>query len=134
MFCLILWTRKAKLLDVLDIFVLACIHSIILYTLRMPHKRIPSAIFFGQLSDAKRNVGRPKLRFKDVLKRDLADFEVPQHSWVSTAQDQKVWKIKLTKGAKKIIHWHLLNSNWFFGTDINCQIIYNVELLCSFED
>ena len=37
----------------------------------MQDGRIPKDVMFGQLKEGKRRRGRPKLRYKDVVKRDL---------------------------------------------------------------
>ena len=38
---------------------------------RMPCGRLPKDILYGELATGRRDLGRPKLRFKDVIKRDL---------------------------------------------------------------
>jgi len=38
---------------------------------RMDEKRLPRQLIYSQLSSGKRNQGRPHLRFKDVVKRNL---------------------------------------------------------------
>ena len=38
---------------------------------RMEDWRIPKDILYGELASGKRSVGRPRLRYKDVCKRDL---------------------------------------------------------------
>ena len=50
---------------------------------RMEPHRLPRSILYGALEQGDRPAGRPKLRFKDVL-RDLVDFQSPPghgHSW-----------------------------------------------------
>ena len=38
---------------------------------------------------------RPKLRFKDVLKRDLVDFNIPTRSWPQLASHRSSWRSML---------------------------------------
>ena len=43
---------------------------------RMQEGRIPKDLLYGELATDTRPTGRPKLRYKDVLKRDLKDCDV----------------------------------------------------------
>ncbi len=42
----------------------------------MPDERLPKSIFHGELSVGHRSRGRPKLRFKDVIKQDMNVFNI----------------------------------------------------------
>ena len=64
---------------------------------RMEDVRIPKALLYGELSRGGRGTGRPKLRFKDVLKRDMKDLNIDTNSWESIAADRPQWKATLTK-------------------------------------
>ena len=44
--------------------------------LRMGAERIPKSLLYSELAVGKRNRGRPKLRFKDVFKRDLKSLNI----------------------------------------------------------
>ena len=68
---------------------------------RMSDQRTPAAIFFGELSSGSRPVGRPLLRFKDVIKRDLQDFGIATDSWVRLCQDRTEWRARLLQGTKR---------------------------------
>ena len=59
---------------------------------RMPSSRLPHAILHGVLEEGTRTVGRPRLRFKDVLKRDL------KISILILALGQLLRKIELSGG------------------------------------
>lgn len=59
---------------------------------RQNNKQIPRQILFSELSEGKRNIGRPKLRFKDVMKRNLKRIGIPTNSWQSLAQDRVEWR------------------------------------------
>ena len=52
---------------------------------RLEDGRFPKDIFYGALADAPRPRGRPRLRFKDVLMRDLAAFGIPVATWETGA-------------------------------------------------
>ena len=41
------------------------------HLVRMEDGRLPKQLFYGELSQGKRGIGRPKLRYKDSLKANL---------------------------------------------------------------
>ena len=47
---------------------------------RMEDVRVPKAVFFGQLQEGKRVRGAPRKRYKDQLKRQLAQAGISHHS------------------------------------------------------
>ena len=55
---------------------------------------------FGQLKEGKRKRGRPKLRYKDVINRDLHKVKVVHTKLENEAVDRKVWKSKCKEGIK----------------------------------
>ncbi len=59
---------------------------------RMKEERIPKHILFSQLVSGKRSVGRPKLRYKDTVKRNLKEKSIPPDSWYQLAQDRRKWR------------------------------------------
>ena len=65
---------------------------------RLPNNCIPKQILFGELSDAKRTRGRPKLRFKDLCKKSLNAFMLSPDSWEELAVDRAVWRASLRSG------------------------------------
>ena len=66
----------------------------------MKDGRIPRDIMFGELKDGKRKRGRPKLSYKDVVKRDLKKIHVDHTKWEVEATDRKSWKSKCKEGIK----------------------------------
>ena len=62
------------------------------HVFRMVEGRIPKHLLYGELVQGKRPVGRPKLRFKDVVKRDMQAISLSVDSWESLASDRSVWK------------------------------------------
>ena len=67
---------------------------------RMDDIRTPKCVLFGELSTGKRSTGRPRLRFKDSVKRDLIDFGIPTNTWENVAEDRSVWKSTVHAGVK----------------------------------
>ena len=56
---------------------------------RMPRSRIPHSVLHGVLEEGTLHMGRPKLRFKDVLKRDLIDFDIKPESWTTLPRNRE---------------------------------------------
>lgn len=75
---------------------------------RMEPHRLPRSIFYGALEQGDRPVGRPRLRFKDVLKRDLIDFQIPTRSWSQLASNRSGWRSMLHDGMR---HDHQQTDN-----------------------
>ena len=67
---------------------------------RMDGGRIPKDLMYGELSTGARSRGRPYLRFKDVLKRDIKAFQLPVTSWERIASDRDKWRAALSRGSK----------------------------------
>ena len=67
---------------------------------RMQDGRIPKYVMFGQLKEGKRKRCRPKLRYTDVVKRDLHKLKVDHTKWENEAADRKVWKLAGIKFAE----------------------------------
>ena len=67
---------------------------------RMDDGRIPKDLLYGEIAEAKRPVGRPKLRFKDVCKRDLKAMGMPADSWEAMAANRVVWRSIIHEGVK----------------------------------
>ena len=59
---------------------------------RMHHQRLPRQILYSQLSEGKRNQGRPRLRFKDTVKRNMKKLSMDINSWQSQAKDRTAWR------------------------------------------
>lgn len=59
---------------------------------RMADGRIPKDILYGELELGSRPVGRPKLRFRDVCKRDMLAIGLPPDNWEPLAEDRSKWK------------------------------------------
>lgn len=64
----------------------------------MPQHRIPRLLLHGVLEEGTRSIGRPRLRYKDVLKRDLKDFNMEAESWTTLSRDRGGWRASLHAG------------------------------------
>lgn len=59
---------------------------------RMEEDRLPRQLLYSQLCEGKRNQGRPRLRFKDVVKRNLTWRNIQTTSWQTTANNRLAWR------------------------------------------
>ena len=65
---------------------------------RMDDGRLPKDVLYGELSEGKRKVGRPSLRFSDTVKRDLKACAISTDSWETLATDRDGWRLTVRKG------------------------------------
>ncbi|XP_068692733.1 uncharacterized protein [Montipora foliosa] len=59
---------------------------------RMDHACLPRQLLYSQLCEGKRNQGRPRLRFKDTVKRNLEKLDIDRSSCQQKAKDRAVWR------------------------------------------
>ena len=69
------------------------------YVTRMPDKRLPKKILYGELQVGKRSHDGQKKRYKDTLKASLKDLNIPTESWEQIAQDRTKWRGLIRRGA-----------------------------------
>ena len=62
---------------------------------RMPDGRIPKDLLYGELA-----TGRPKLRYRDVVKRDMKAVGIDTETWENLAADRSQWRGAVTKHLK----------------------------------
>ncbi|KAL1255575.1 hypothetical protein QQF64_013636 [Cirrhinus molitorella] len=60
---------------------------------RMDAGRIPKELLYGELVEGQRTTGRPKLRFKDICKKDMKQCFINPNSWESQAADRPAWRL-----------------------------------------
>ena len=65
---------------------------------RMDDSRLPKRLLYGELTQGKRSLGRPKLRFKDTLKAALKSSDIPLTSWEQIADDRPAWRAAVKTG------------------------------------
>ena len=69
---------------------------------RLAHRiedcRLPKDILYSEFYNAPRRTGRTKLRYKDVIKRNMADFHISPQSWEALAADRYRWRASLSFG------------------------------------
>ena len=62
------------------------------HLLRIPTDRLPRQVLYSQLPDGQRPRGRPRLRYKDTIKRNLKKRDIDTNSWKSLALQRDVWR------------------------------------------
>ena len=62
---------------------------------RMEDGRIPKDILYGELALGGRTTRRPRLRYKDVSKRDMKAVDIETMSWEGLAADRTEWRSAL---------------------------------------
>ena len=62
------------------------------HLLRMPTDRLPRQVVYSQLPDGQRPRGRPRLRYKDTIKRNPKKRDIDTNSWKSLALQRDVWR------------------------------------------
>ena len=70
------------------------------HVVRMPDRRLPKQLLYGELCQGKCSVGGQKKRFKDCLKVSLKDLNINLNTWESLAMDRPTWRSKITTGAR----------------------------------
>ena len=58
---------------------------------------MPKAVFFSELQEGKRNRGAPRKRYKDQLKRQLAQAGIRHQSFQKEASDRDSWRSSVRK-------------------------------------
>ena len=59
---------------------------------RMKDVRMPKAVFFSELQEGKRDRGASRKRYKDQLKKQLAQAGISHQSWQREASDRDSWR------------------------------------------
>ena len=62
------------------------------HLMRMSPDRLPKQVLYSQLSSGHRKRGRPRLRFKDTIKRNLNMRDIKTDSWTSLSQQRDKWR------------------------------------------
>ena len=59
---------------------------------RMSPDRLPKQVLYSQLSSGHRKIGRPRLRLKDTIKRNLKRRYTKTDPWTSFSQQRDKWR------------------------------------------
>ena len=64
----------------------------------MPDERLPKAVFYSELAEGTRDVGRPKKRYKDHLKDTLKNCAINPDEFENLAVDRSAWRQAVRAG------------------------------------
>ena len=65
------------------------------HLMRMSSDRLPKQVLYSQLSSGHRKRGRPRLRFKNTIKRNLKLRDIKIDSWTSLSQQRDKWRARV---------------------------------------
>ena len=68
---------------------------------RMEPDRLPREILYGELQEGVCRVGRPLLRYKDVIKQDLRSELIDTSAWEDIAKHRDTWLQSVKAGVLK---------------------------------
>lgn len=68
------------------------------HVIRMEDCRLPKAVLYGELSEGQRNVGAPKKRFKDQLKKNLKTCNIVPDDLELLAHERSEWRLACRNG------------------------------------
>jgi len=77
----------------------------------MEDGRLPKDTLYGQLLSAPRPVGHPKLRYKDVLKRDLKAPNINTENWEQLTLERAPWRSLLQDRRAYSIQMYITDCN-----------------------
>ena len=70
------------------------------HLVRMEEDRLPKQLFYSELTQGQRGRGRPKLRYKDNLKKSLQNCNIDTTEWECLAGNRSEWRSAVHKGIK----------------------------------
>ena len=66
---------------------------------RMEDVRMPKAVFFSEFQEGERGHGAPRKRYKDQLKRQLAQAGISYQSWQQEASNRDSWRSSVRRAS-----------------------------------
>ncbi len=70
------------------------------HVVRMKETALPKRIFYSDLTEGNRLVGRPLKRYKDLVKDNLKKCGIDAGTWEDEAHDRSSWRSKIYKGTE----------------------------------
>ncbi len=58
-------------------------------------------LLYGELAEGSRLIGRPRLRYKDICKKDMKLSDINIDTWESRAKDRSAWHFVVRQGVQK---------------------------------
>nr|XP_027226759.1 uncharacterized protein LOC113818771 [Penaeus vannamei] len=75
------------------------------HVIRMSEERLPRALLFAELKEGTRPRGRPRLRFKDTVKRRLTLAGISYQQLEKPASDRAGWRSVVVREPKRPQNW-----------------------------
>ncbi|KAI8506599.1 hypothetical protein Bbelb_160260 [Branchiostoma belcheri] len=85
------------------------------HVIRMPEERLPRDLLYSELREGSRPRGRPRLRYKDTLKRRLGLAGISHQQLETLAIDRAGWRAVVRKSAKAV------HREWEHRADKQCD-------------
>ena len=103
------WQDRVSNTEVLERANMSSLHAVLSekrlrwlgHVKRMNAGRIPKDLLYGELVEGHRKIGRPKLRFKDLCKRDLNESSIDLDTWECQASDRPTWRLAVRLGTSR---------------------------------
>ena len=103
------WQDKVSNTEVLERANMSSLHAVLSekrlrwlgHVKMMNAGRIPKDLLYGELVEGRRKTGRPKLRFKDLCKRDLIQSSIDLDTWECQASDRPTWRLAVRHGTSR---------------------------------
>ena len=73
------------------------------HVVRMNDMSIPKQIFYSELGEGSRKIGKPKKRYKDNLKENMKNCNIDYKNWETTAQDRPAWRNEIKEGIQNLM-------------------------------
>ena len=77
---------------------------------RMDNARPVKALLYGELETGSRKIGRPLLRYKDVMKATLKRGEVLKR-WKVVVEDRRQWRELVSEVCSKVDDWRISQNS-----------------------
>lgn len=71
------------------------------HVIRMDSARLPKAVFYGELKEGRRQLGKPRKRYKDSLAETLTKCHIRKDTFERTATDRPQWRRSVGHGIAK---------------------------------
>ena len=68
------------------------------HVMRMNNSRLPKALFYGELKEGRRQLGRPRKRYRDSLAETLAKSHTGRDTFEKTASVRPKWRRSIRLG------------------------------------
>ena len=67
----------------------------------MDDSRLAKQLFYCEISEGKRGIGRPKLCYKDKLKENVKNADLNTENWEELVLKRASWRTTINKNIKK---------------------------------